>query len=917
MRRIVLSILFFTLFVYASTAQKYSVAGVVIDGQSEKKMADVKVICKSKQNPENKPNYYKEIKTEPDGSFLFFELEKGSYSIEFENKGYKKQVVKFSLTEDKNLGKIKIYGIDFYDDAGAFDDIIMDDDEGGISSMPALLHGSRDVFLSVAGYQWGPMRFRVRGYEGNYSRVYMNGLYMNEPESGRGTWYLWSGLNDVTRNKHVIGGLKPSSFAIGEVGGTQNISTRPAEQREGTKITYSNVKGNYNHRVMVTHSTGLMENGWAFTVSGSKRWAEEGYVEGTFYDAYGYFVGIEKKINDKHSIAITGMGTPSTRGGRTASTQEVYDLVGSNYYNPTWGWQNGEKRNSRVRTTHKPLFTLNHYWTINETTTLTTGVSYLFGKSSSTSLNWYNANDPRPDYYRYLPSYFTDDSLAAATRTLEFQNGDRQLLWDKMYEANLGAIDTVFNANNTGENLIGYKSEYIIENRIDDVQQYGANTVFEKDINDNYILIAGAMYRGYKGNHYKTINDLLGGDFVVDIDKYAERDFPDPETAQNDIRFPNRIVKVGDKFGYDYDANIHYGELWLQNKFSFKYIDFYLSGQGSYTSFWRTGYMQNGKFPNNSLGDSKKYNFIDYDAKAGVIFKIDGRNYVTINGSHMTKAPNFRNAFVSSRIRDEVIDGLKSEKIMSFDASYLLRSPKVKASITAFYTDFKDQVWVRSFYHDGYRNFVNYALTGINKTHQGVEFGLVANVTSTISLSTAGSFSYNRWVSNPTYSVSVDNSSESLAENETVYAKGFLVSGSPQTIYSVGINYRAPKHWYFNFNRNSMEDNYLSFNPTRRTETAVEGLDLDGQQVYDITAQEQLAKAVVYNISIGKSFNFNYKYYLSINFSVNNLFDNQDFVTGGYEQLRYDLQNKEPEKFQPKYYYYYGRTYYLNVNFRF
>ena len=898
-------IIAFVFIVFAVNAQSYSVTGVVKQDGSNKGISKVKILYNSSISY-----------SETDGTFVLPMLSSGTYEINFLAKGYDKKTVKVEV-KDKNidLGKVFLLSeIEESDNEVGFDDEL--DDESGGQYMPTLLHGSRDAFLSAAAYSFGPMRFRIRGYDSQYSPVYMNGLATNDMESGRGRWFLWSGLNDVVRNREQMQGNNPAGYSIGGIGGSQNISTRPSEQRTGTKLVYSASNRSYTNRVMVTHSTGLMKNGWAITASGSKRWSSEGYVQGTFYDAYGYFLGVEKKINDSHSIYLTAMGTPNTSGGGGASTQEVYDMTGNNYYNPNWGWQDGKKRNAKVRNTHKPLATLNHEWQISERTTLNTGISYLNGKSHRSSLNWYNANDPRPDYYRYLPSAMTD-TMAMRIRTEEFENGERQLIWDNFYYVNRNNKDSIPNADNSGTTLEGYKSEFIVENRHDDEVQMAASTVLTSNINDFYTVIFSASHRNYKGSHYKTVNDLLGGDFIVDIDKYAERDFADPETAQSDIRYPNRIVKVGDKFGYNYDANVQYSESWLQNKFSTNYVDFYVAGKLSYTTFWRTGYMQNGKYPENSLGNSEKHNFLDYTAKAGLTFKINGRNYITANAVYLTQAPTFRNAYVSSRTRNEVVGDLKSETIKSIDASYILRSPTMKLRINAYYTEFENQMWVRSFYHDGYRNFVNYAMTGINKTHQGLEFGLDTRLTSSFTFKAAAALSNNRWTSRPIYNVTVDNNSESLAENETVYAKNFLVSGTPQTASSLGLNYRSSSHWFLSFSRNYVDDIYLSFNPTRRTQEAVEDVPRTSDTYYKIIDQEKLPKATTYDFSIGKSFRYDYKYYLSINLNVSNVFNNKQLITGGYEQLRFDLYNKDPEKFQPKYYYYYGRTFFLNVSFRF
>jgi len=641
----------------------------------------------------------------------------------------------------------------------------LDSDGEGEQNISGILHGSKDAFMSAAAYTFGPLRFRIRGYDSEFSSVYLNGIPTNDMESGRASWFLWSGLNDVVRNKVTYSGLNSSDFSYGNLGGVTNILAKPSQQRTGTKVVYSSSNRSYTNRTMITHSTGMMENGWAFTASLSKRWSIEntmdnafgdvmdGYVDGTFYDAYGYFAAAEKKINDNHSVSLTFFGTPSKRGKPGASTQEVYDLTGNNYYNPNWGWQNGKVRNAKVRDTHKPMGILNYNWKIDETSSLKFAGSFMMGKNTNTALNWYNAVDPRPDYYRYLPSYFSENPEAATIRAEEFANGERQLNWNAMYETNRQNLTTeedVTVDGVAGQTKTGLLSEYLVENRHNDEMQYTGNLLYNKELNENFSLTSGFEYRKYKGSHYTTVNDLLGGEFIVDRNKYAERDFPGNEdAAQNDLDNPNRVVGVGDRFGSDYDANVMTSDAWLQGNFTYNKVDFFLSAKGSYSDLWRTGNMRNGLYPDNSFGDSEHQKFMDYAVKAGAVYKINGKNYITVNATQMTKAPNFRSAFISARTRNSVVDNLKSQTIQSADIGYTLRGSKLKASFNAYYTKFQDQIWVRSFYHDSYRNFVNYSMSGINKTHQGMELGVEAKITSTLTLNVAGAAGFYQWTSRP------------------------------------------------------------------------------------------------------------------------------------------------------------------------
>jgi hypothetical protein len=174
------------------------------------------------------------------------------------------------------------------------------------------------------------------------------------------------------------------------------------------RVSYALTNRTYRNRVMATYSTGMLKNGWAFTVSGSRRWAEEGYIPGTPFDAYSYFISADRKLGEKHLLNLTALGAPSKRGRAGVSTQEMNDFAGTNYYNPNWGYQNGKKRNSRIANTHEPVVILRHDWSPSERTRLTSSLSYQFGRDGATALDWYDARDPRPDYYRKLPSYIQD-----------------------------------------------------------------------------------------------------------------------------------------------------------------------------------------------------------------------------------------------------------------------------------------------------------------------------------------------------------------------------------------------------------------------------------------------------------------------------------------------------------------------------
>ncbi len=788
------------------------------------------------------------------------------------------------------------------------------DDEEENQDVYSLLQASRDVFVNTAGYTFGAARFRIRGYDSENTEVYFNGIQMNDHESGRVFWGTWGGLNDATRNKQYVNGLDKSDFAFGGIGGSAYIDGRASEQRKGTKANYAISNRSYTNRFMITHSTGVMENGFAVTVSGSRRWAQEGYKDATFYDAWGYFLAVEKKINSKHSIGITGFGSPSERGKSGGSTQEVYDLLDDNYYNPYWGYQDGEKRNSRVSSAHKPHSLLSHYWNPNSKTKITTSLGYAFGKYGSTALDWYNTADPRPDYYRYLPSYSSDPALAPAMAEAFIQNS--QLDWDMFYRVNSESIDE------NGD----LRAKYTIEERRTDYQEANANVIINHVLNDKVYLDGGASFSDYKGRHYKILDDLLGGDYSVDIDKFAERDnieSSNDDFYQNDLNNPNRIIYEGDEFGYNYTLNKQKYATWGQVQAKLSKVDLFGALNLSQTTFWRTGHMKNGKFPEDSYGDSEKQDFLNYGIKGGLTYKITGKHYLYAEGAYTTRAPYLRNAYVSPRTRDFVVKDLTSETIYSVEAGYHLRSPRIKARFTAYYTKFEDQTRVRSFYNDLYHNFTNHILTGIDRQNAGIEFGTEIKLTSTISTSLVAAMGENIYTNRPTAYIVQDNDASALEDPSIVYQTDFYQANGPQNAFSAGLSYRSPKYWFVNLNANYYHGAFIDFNPERRTLEAVANQDgtnavvEDSELWEDILYQTEVPPAFTLDLFAGKSWRVDDKYYIYINLGVNNILNNQEFMTGGYEQLRYDYTDRNVDKFPPKYFYAYGTNYFALLGIRF
>ncbi len=458
---------------------------------------------------------------------------------------------------------------------------INDEGSSGAQGHQVILSSSADIFQSTAAYTFGPVRFRQRGYDQTYNAVMINGFLINDVETGNPLWSDWGGLNDVMRDAVVTDGPEATGNMFEPVGGLTSILTDASRYRPGVKTVYSLSNRTYTNRLMVTYSTGEIGKGWFLTGSASRRWGQQGYIQGTFYDGWSMFLSAEKKFNSAHSLNFTALDAIYSRGVAGGSVEEAYYLAGTNFYNPYWGYQNGKVRNSRVRSSNKPLMTLTHTWNIGGNTSLKTTAGYWFGKSGYTALNWSDAPDPRPDYYRYLPSYYTDSTDRRRIAALWPDPAVSQINWYHFYFTNSKNIEIIHDANGIEGNTVeGNRSKYVLEERRDDLSQFQFNTILSHRTAGNIKLSAGLMVNLSKGFNYNKVKDLLGGDFWLDIDQFAERDYPDdPLRIQNDLNMINRIVRTGDKYSHYYISHYNRESFWALGEWTPGRLRLYLKGE--------------------------------------------------------------------------------------------------------------------------------------------------------------------------------------------------------------------------------------------------------------------------------------------------------------------------------------------------
>lgn len=866
--------------------------------------------------------------TDANGKFVFKNVPVGKNLMRLRSNGYKDVFMKLDI----EAGKIQSIGtIQMNEDITAeqqlstvnISDAQLNDDSSGSENTSSLLQSSRDAFLQTAAFNWGQARFSVRGIDNEYSNVMINGVSMNKTADGRPQYGDWGGLNDATRNQEFTNGSAPSDYVFGGIAGTQEINTRASIYRKGTRLSFLNTNTNYNNRLMGTHVSGMQANGWAYVISAGRRWAAEAYFEGTTYSANSLFASVEKRINEHHSLNFTSIYAQNTRGKNSPNSEEVQDLVGEKY-NSYWGYQNGIKRNSRVKNSAEPMFMLTDYWKINSNTTLNTTLSYQIGQIGNSRIDFQKSFNPDPVYYQNLPSYeitkhstagIFEQDLAKAEVLRDAFVKNPQLNWQALYDANRS-------------NRLNGSKFVLYEDRND--ENIAALTLnLTSKLSDNILLNAGANYLDSKTKNFKNLLDLLGGNNFIDINAFGKTF----DKQQSDLNNPLRRAVVGDKYGYNYDINTTKLEAFTQFKFVYKKIDFYTAQSFTRLNYEREGLYKNGFFPENSYGKSDLVNFDNFGFKAGLTYKINGRNYIDFNSIYMSKAPNSKDIFANARANNQVTVGAINEIIKGFDLSYIIRLPTLKARFTGYFNETLNSTDINFYYSDGGGTatagaFVNEIVTGINRRNKGLEAGIEYQLTSTFKITGAAAIGEFTFTNSPLVDLN-DDAGLSEFPTQTANLEGYKQSGTPQKAYSIGLEYRDPKFWWIGVNGNYLADNYLDIAALSRTQEFKnsdrnENIIFDQATADEFLSQQKFDPIRLLNLVGGKSWRIAKKYNVGLFANVNNVLDYK-YRTGGFEQARSatfrDIKEDRVAgtagSFGPRYFNGYGRTYSVNLSFTF
>jgi len=717
---------------------------------------------------------------------------------------------------------------------------------------------------------YGDQEVYIRGFDQSNVAFLVNGIPVNDMENGRMFWSNFAGLNQVTRTVQVQRGLGASKLAVNAIGGTINMITNPAQTRAGGRIEQQMGTGSFNSRTRFTYNTGLSSNGWALSFQGARTTTSTNLaglppenqgpiMPGAFTDAWSYYIAASKEINSQHQIMFWAFGAPMNRGTAWTPddlTREAFNIT-EPMFNNALGMRNGELFNARQNKIDKPLYAITHYWDINSTTNITTSVYYSYARVYSVqpvdnrSSTFFNARTPDMVGTVLLPGNLINwDYLAAQNRlsgqyqTVNYPNGN----------PNIPSVE-------------GYASRYYLESRHNNHDWIGLVSNYTKQLRD-LRLRGGIDLRTYRGEHYAEVFDLMGGDFILNRNRF--------QSLYNKLDTESAIAYKGDKTNYHYDGIVNWISGFGQAEWVKQDWTFFGSATLTHSSMQRIGYFWSGDefrgYDRNSLGASEKKNFLTYTLKGGANYRLNGRQNVYANAGFFTRPPFLANSFQDSRYSNLYRLGLKTENVVSSEVGYSYRTPYLKANLNAYYLLWNNRTTQANLPEQlettetGYE--IPLVVNNLQSKHQGIELDLVTNPFTTLEINGYVSIGDWTWNKVPNQQFIIDgevvNSNDRFPIEQLI---GLPTGAAAQTTAGVGFHYTGIRSTYVGGRLN-----YADRIPVRyAVEDVIDGF-IDADDI-----QDEFDAYTTFDLYAGHYFDVGENMSGRISVNVNNVF-NTEFV---------------------------------------
>ena len=773
-----------------------------------------------------------------------------------------------------------------------------------------------DPFVSLSEFNFSFLRYRPRGYDFRQQGISLNGIDLGDDFSGNKPWGLLRVIYDSPFEATRTEGLATSIASLpGVWNGSRDYLLEAGSLPLGGRVGMMVADRRFRGGMRVNAHSGWMRHGWAGSLSASRRWGRDAHVQGVFADDLAGMLSVDKRWGTRHTLSFHALFASTQQGTRGSATAEAFELTGDPMYNPYWGAQNGRERNARVQDNRYWMGLATWRFVPSERWTVRVSASLLNALSGYSGLDRYDASNPYPDYYRYMPSYIADPTVASQVEEA-WREGDRQVTqidWTRLYEINRAAWD--------GEAV------YALGSDMTDQLAFQLAASFEARSRWGAKWNGGVRVRVERETHYRRLDDLLGASYVPDIDQFLIDDEYFGDQLQNDLNHPDRSVRPGEAYSYFYDLYHRYYGGWIcleTDGASGGFGDTRLKGtiglQAAWRSYDRLGFYEKELFPAEaSYGPSPQATFTDYRLQGTLNYAFSSSHHLGLEVAYGDQAPVARDVFLSVDYRNRLIDELRPENWLGGELRYRWSGRWWDVTLTGYATWRRGGVQVRSYYDDIAGAYADLVMRDIDRLYAGVELGTLFTLTPRWSLRVAGAWANNQYTRDARLDIYDNKSGETMAESERAYIRGYHPGGTPQRIASAELRYGG-RMWMASVSVNWAGDHYVMLNPLRRTRRVCDRVSVPEIREAFL-AQERLGEATTLDLFVSKSFRVGRDGYLSLSVAVNNLANRRTIVYSGYEPWRIARTGDGPERsftpFDSRYLHAYGRTFYGTLNYRF
>ena len=690
----------------------------------------------------------------------------------------------------------------------------------GSQELPELVKITPSAFITKGGGGTGDSRINIRGFDQKNVAILINGVPVNDMESGWVYFSNWAGIGDALKQMQVQRGLGASKLAIQSVGGTMNIITKTTDAEKGGSIQQSLTDYGMS-KTTLSLSTGNTKYG-AFSFVGSRTFGN-GYVDGTYTKAYSYFLSYAKDLGLKHKIQFIAIGAPQEHGQRTSRlTPAEYDKYGLKYNKDIYTL-GGEQHNIATNYYHKPIFSLNHYWTISPKTQLNTSAYASIGHGGGSG------------------------AIGSYASTI-VRDAEGHLVMDPQAVINA--------ASTTG-------SKYGIRNSINNHTWYGVLSTLNHDLTDNLNLTLGIDARTYKGTHFREMRDLIGGSYYKDL--FVTKATVDPNAS--DYIDITKVTPTNNRVAYDNDGLVDYEGTFGQLEYSKDKLSAFVQGAISQTQYQRADRY----YANQVEHLSEKVNITGYNYKAGFNYNFDNKNNIFVNAGQYSRAPYFSFIFngasptsaTAINSGNAVNSNIKNEEATAYEVGYGFRSRAFRFKANAYYTDFANRSLTSPLLTNADGTQYRALITGQGALHKGLEFEAAVKVSKKLDINGFASFGDWRWKGNASATIRDDVKNTDV--KTAVYSDGLMVGDQPQTQMGGYIRYQATKNLDLSATYTYNDKYFAYYDPTSRTNPAVTA------QPYQLPSFGVTDARVGYKFKLGK-----YESYAQ--YQVYNLFDQNYWI---------------------------------------